>query len=220
MPTPTALLEEEKEHSGSSHCHGTPRTERSVYPHVTAAAATETAAVCSPSAPAPPPAAPPVVTGDECRIVGGDYDGRIGKVVALDEDGDAYLRLVDEGRGRAVVPLSQLFRCSPPATLAAPATAQTTGAVVDDGRAGGQVETATVSAAAVEPPGDDAAMNAGAAPDEGVGMPGEACLSALRTWNDGVQAASLALLADSPSAAVTLAAELRRFVVSPATGRE
>ena len=73
--------------------------------------------------------------------------------------------------------------------------------MVDDGRAGGQVETATVSAAAVEPPGDDAAMNAGAAH----GCPERRVLRVahLERWRaSGVSRAARRF----PSAAVTLAA--------------
>ena len=51
----------------------------------------------------------PIKVGEACEIVGEQHGGRSGKLTALDEDGDAFVKL--EGGGRAVVALSLLRRC-------------------------------------------------------------------------------------------------------------
>ena len=148
-------------------------------------------------------AAASVVAGDACIVVSGEYEGRFGTVAAVDDDGDAFLKL-DDGT-RAVVPRSLLRAQSPP-----PPRSQRPVPLADV-----EAQPAASTPGTSRSTGTDA--GAAAEADEGSSI-GAACLSALRQWPDGARATASALVAEPGQGSVTMAAELSHFLRAEARG--
>lgn len=157
-----------------------------------------------------------MAVGAECEITAGEWRGRTGTLVTVDEDGDAYVRLAGSSGGggkRAVVPVYHLK----PVVVAASETvavgedggcdraeveqvkvASSAAAIIEDAHA---MLAASAAQGEAEEEIDEAAVDAVEEADGDGGCAvsiepptAEACLEALREWPEGAHAAAAALM--------------------------
>ena len=114
--------------------------------------------------------------GDECEVASGEHSGREGTLAAIDEDGDAFVKLSAGGR-RVVVPITQLRRKV--AATHEPQQAQKP-----------LRESPTVSEPAVDGPSAGKSISGTEQTPTAMG----ACLEALKAWPEGAHAATIGLL--------------------------
>ena len=114
--------------------------------------------------------------GDDCEVASGEHSGREGTLVAIDEDGDAFVKLSAGGR-RVVVPITQLRRKV--AATHEPQQAQKP-----------LRESPSVSEPAVDGPSAGKSISGTEQTPTAMG----ACLEALKAWPEGAHAATIGLL--------------------------